>query len=308
MDIITKLFRKSLLFLTLLILTSLAVSKVLDSINESRSLGYYAFMSKVRTKPEIVILGASRARDHYVTPLIEEKMGRTAYNFGTFGSSVLVQYSQLLEILKIYKPKLIIYEINGFDYSQGYMSSNLEHLKLFPNNDMVNKARQQHDDYHVLRSLFCLYKYNQSGLQDLWNLKNQKVEIGGNLGFHSLTEAHLPEMIKHNKITSQFPYDYYKRNDLLAEAFQNTLEIIKQERVNLVFVQSPYYKQELIKYPPADHGVIKEIQRQGFPYYDFNAFEGCDWDASYYYDLVHLTEKGANIFTTRLLPIIEKHL
>lgn len=313
MDDIRKLALKALLFLVLLILFSYIHSACLDKINEKENQGYYGFLNVIRERPEIVILGASRARDHYVTPMIAQATHRTAYNFGTFNSSVLVQYSQLVEILKLYRPQLIIYEVSGFDFAQGYMNSNIEHLKLFPENDMLERARREQDDYYILRRIFPLYKHNKTGLNSIQDFLTSRAKpknhLNQNLGYHSLGEAHLPELIKQKQVSKQVPADFYNRNALLAEAFQVTLNIIKKERLNVVFMQSPYYEQKFIKYPPMNHGVIDQLVNKDLPYYDFHEIDAvAKLEAEYFYDLVHLTERGARLYTKNVIPIIIQHL
>lgn len=304
-----KLCLKLTLFTCLLYAINLLASTWLEHTCKKRELGYYQFLQYVNNKPDIVIFGASRAQYHYVSPIIAKNTKCTAYNFGIINTSILAQYTQLLEILKIYEPKLIVFEVSGFDFSQGYMSGNLDYLRSFPSNAMLDKAKSESDEFFILGKLMTLYKFNKVGLYILLDRNRYVKKDDANLGYHSLDIVHLPDILKNNDLEDPFPRSFYNRNNTLAETFSQTLDLISKERLNVVFFQSPYFQQNLIKYPPVNHGTFDVIKESGLPYYDFRNLPGLDsLEADCFYDLVHMTGPASRVYTEAIIPIIEKHI
>lgn len=306
---VTHLLCKSIIFLGLLVILSFMISTLFGWIGENGLVGYYGFRRIVRTKPQIVIIGASRAKDHYVPEVISQLTGKRTYNFGTFGSNVLVQYSQLVEIVKVYKPDLIIYEVSGFDLAQGYMQMNLDHLKLYPNNKYTAEARHQYDEFSGLRLVFPLYKFNQISTQVLSASINSRSKVDEHFGYHPLYEALLPKKIERGEKINDSTEGFYGKSELLAEVFSETLKLIQAEKLNVVFTHSPYYVCSGLDYPPADHGVIDAINQQNLRFYDFADLGNPEFqDPRNYYDYVHLTDKAARIYSRLILPFIQESL
>lgn len=286
-------------------LTCLA-SLAFDKICQSKSLGYHGLLGTINGKPEIVVLGASRAQCHYVTPLIAKKTGLSTYNFGYGGTSVLSQYSQLIEILKVYKPRLVIYEVVGGDFHETYLSRSLEYLKLFPDNEYLRKARREGDDYSFLRILFPLYQYNKAGLNIGLSLF-RPTRTEGIMGYHRLKDAQLPILLR--QAEEESPQGEYVRNELLSDCFDEILRLADSENLNILFIRSPLYDNTKGGYPPDDPMVFDKLKESGYDFHDYgdvnlHGFQDPNLWADYY----HLGNTGAFKFTNLIMPLIQKTL
>lgn len=278
----------------------------LDKICQSRSLGYHGLLDKTNKRPEIVVLGASRAQCHYVTPLIAERTGLSAYNFGYGGTSVLSQYSQLMEILKVYKPRLVIYEVVGGDFHETYLSRSLEYLKLFPDNEYLREARREGDDYSFLRTLFPMYKYNKAGLNIGLSLF-RPTRTEGIMGYHSLKDAQLPILLRHAEEES--PQGEYVRNSLLSDCFEEILRLADSENLNMLFIRSPLFDNTKGGYPPDDPKVFDKLKESGFDFHDYGDVNLYGFqDPNLWADYYHLGNTGAVKYTNMIMPLIQKTL
>ncbi|MDD4309240.1 MAG: hypothetical protein PHO32_02570 [Candidatus Cloacimonetes bacterium] len=304
---IVKIVTKSITLFALIILADYLISNGIDYILRKNQSGYYEFKQVVETKPEIVILGASRASCHYVSTKVAKGTGRSVYNFGVGGTSVLVQYTQLQEILSVYKPKLIVYEICGSDFSQYFvMDSSIRYLKMFPLTVETKRAFKETDKYFVYKNIFKLYKYNNDVLGLIVGRSKTNVY---NLGYAPNPTAYLPLILQTNK---SYVSDTQSASNsaLLQQTFCKLLQLTEQLKIPIVFLRSPYYhpKDSNINLR-VDPIVLKGIEKHNKSLIDFSsmsipAFE----NPGNYKDYIHLTDKGANMYTDIIVPYLNKFI
>ncbi len=58
----------------------------------------------------IIILGSSRAENHYNSNIIADTLGMSCYNCGMSGNGILLNYGFYAMIMERYRPKFIIYD------------------------------------------------------------------------------------------------------------------------------------------------------------------------------------------------------
>jgi hypothetical protein len=122
-----KFSRNLVFFIILLFLGDRLIGFGLRTLFFSLKKGQYAQMtySIDTAKPEILILGSSRALHHYSSSVIEQKLGKTVYNSGRDGQFIPYYCAVEDVVLNRKKPELIILDVNVWD--------------LAPNNEKYEK-------------------------------------------------------------------------------------------------------------------------------------------------------------------------
>lgn len=305
--VLIKLSFRLIQYLSALLILSLVCSLILGWVSKKSNQGYRGFLNSIHSKPEVVILGASRALHHYATPQLSHDLGMTTCNLGVGGSSVLVQYTQLKEILKRYKPKLVIYEIIGGDFNESYMAKNLEYLKLFPDNSFLRMARQNEDEFYVIGKILPLYRYNGSGLELILRWMRPSKDIY--LGYKPKYTANLPLLLRQSPAQTDHQASEPLRNGILIDAFESMLGLAREQQLNVLFIRSPLYDKSKHGYPADDSLVFQEIQHHGYTFHDYAMSTDPEFrDPESYSDFVHLTDNGAKFFTKLIMPLVREAL
>jgi hypothetical protein len=91
-----------------------------------------------KSADDVLIMGSSRAWNHYIPQVIEDSLGLTVYNAGRSAQSLLYQKTLLKMFLPRHQPKIIILDINE--------------------NDLVFEARK----YEIFGSLMPYYATNEA--------------------------------------------------------------------------------------------------------------------------------------------------
>lgn len=228
------------------------------------------------------------------------------------GATFLVQYSQIIEILKIYRPELIIYDIGSNPLDPYYEKGpSLEYLQLFPDNRYLSLARKKHDQLYQISRVFKIIKYNRvASMIAISMLKpDSKNNIDNMLGYRPIYESRLPDLLRQGKINDDVD-DHYNRSQLLHNAFVDLMKLVRSHDVNMVFIRSPFYSHDnSVTKLEVDPTVLYEIRRFGFTFYDLSKTNREEFhNAKYYKDFGHLTDQGARIFTNMITPIVKGYL
>ena len=122
-----------------------AIGKVMDwmlpKISNQGDTGK-TYFSLYDVESPIVIVGSSRASHHYVTQIIEDTLGMSAYNVARDGCFFSYNCCVVNSILDRYSPELIIWE-NGTEYLFNGFDDPLENLyPYYKRNKWVTSAIQ----------------------------------------------------------------------------------------------------------------------------------------------------------------------
>lgn len=296
-------------FCFLFYLLNILFYNALDSIARKNKFGYYGFEDSVKNKPDIVILGASRAMSHYDPNIIRDSLNLKVFNYGYGGTSIVLQYAELKDLLRYYQPKMIIYELAGNDYDPFFLkSSALKPASYFHQDKYLNNIFITNDKYITFKRLIPLYKYN-GDLLDIFlaNKRHQKLLISN--GYVPLHNAMLSEMLKKEEISEQ-EETMQQDSSLLREGLALIMALAKKYNVNLMFVRSPIYPDARSNLPLIiDNEVYDDITSSGYCIYNFSITNIPQFgNPNYFKDYIHLTDKGSSIFTQLIIPIIKHNL
>lgn len=243
------------------------------------------FNSKARNY-DVLILGSSRANNHFVPELFEKKRLKT-FNYGMSGAH-LFEASLMLKLMaeRNYKIKTVLLEA---DLSlSNEKESDMIAAKFLPyihHSETIKKHFLQHENFNSLYHI-PFYRYINFdaliGFREMYNtLSSKPTTILDNQGYHPLGQK--PGNMKNN-IRALKPI----RNKYYEEIKQ----ICKQNHYHLITVMTPMcsnvkgldYFEKANKIYPEIHNLENVVQGDQY-------FSSCG----------HLNDTGARIFTTIII-------
>lgn len=257
---------------------------------------------------DIVIFGPSTAQHHYNSKLIENKLQMTCYNAGIDGGhSILLPNAQIVLLTERYNPKLIIVDMRPDVFAS--KPSDYDKLSILA---------PYYEDYIKIRPIICLrnnleflkhyskiYPYNSNIVNILrYNSKlpsAKKKDINGYIPLFG--EMQKTEVLSKN----EFIQNYSKADTNFLNALKNIINICAQKDITLLFVSSPVYNDFITldyKKLYATKQVIKLLNTEKAIYIDFTNDTTFINRPEYFKDKGHLNNVGAEIFTSKIIELI----
>lgn len=114
------------IFLVLCVFMDVLVGLIGQRFVKDLDSGFFGNVNNaINDKSDILILGSSKAQNHYNTALISKHTGLSSYNGGMAGFSVLSSYAIFKERIQRHKPKLVVLDIGA-----GLLSDSDQLMKL----------------------------------------------------------------------------------------------------------------------------------------------------------------------------------
>ena len=249
------------------------------------------------SKEDVLIFGSSRAKHHYVPDIIEDSLGVSCYNTGEDGNGIILCYGFLKMITQRYSPKLIIYDVTGFDM---YVDDNMKYLDLMKpyyfeqGIDSVFWSVNPNTRYMMLSNL---YRYNTTCLRVLGNFIHPMNNYPkGYCGLNKVMDYEPIIKNPSNKTVDELKIFYFEKFIQLAQC----------KDIKLVCSVSPTYKAPLSDsfYSP----VMLLCQQYGVPFLYYNADSEFINNKCFFADREHINNKGAQQFTIKLISKIKSML
>jgi hypothetical protein len=280
-------------FVLKVIMLLLVLSVVLDIIytqvylqSSNRGKIDYVYNSKARNY-DVVILGSSRANNHFVAPLFEEK-GLKTFNYGMSGSH-LFEASLLLKLMieRKYIIKNVIVEAD-LNLSNEQMADGIasRFLPYIHNSKIIEKHFSNQKNFNELFYI-PFYRYvafePRIGFREMFfNGIHKKTVHLDHLGYYPLGKN--PNANMKNDLTHLKP--------LHNKYYEEIKQICKANNINLIAVMTPMCSNvKGMDYFQKVQQVYPEIHN-----YE-NAVEG----DQYFSSCGHMNDTGARLFTSKIL-------
>lgn len=237
---------------------------------------------------DVLIFGSSRAKHHYVPDIIEDSLGMTCYNTGEDGNGIILCYGFLKMITQRYSPKLIIYDVSQFDMYEDDNMKYLDLMKPFYYEQGIDSIFWEVNPKSKYMMLSNLYRYNTTCLRVLGNF----IHPMGNYpkGYCALYKT----MDYEPKINN----DCQPVDSLKISYIERFIKLTKEKDVKLVCCVSPYYK------APKDETNYESVkhlcEQYNVPFLYYGATPDMVCEKSFYEDRIHLNDKGARYFTSKI--------
>ena len=239
-------------------------------------------------KYDVVILGSSRANNHFVAPMFEER-GLKTFNYGMSGGH-LFEASLLLQLMieRNYQIKNVILEAD-LNLSNDHQAEGIsaKFLPFLHESEIIRRHFENESDFMELYYIpFYRYvKYDAKiGVREVWDTsRNKPTSLLDNKGYYPLGKK--PNANMKNNIANLNPL---KKNQYYYEIKQNK----KKKGINFIAIMTPMCENT----KGMDYfDKVKEL------YPEIHNYENAVLEDKYFSSCGHLNDAGARLFTARIL-------
>ena len=254
-----------------------------------------------RVKTDVVIVGSSRAQNHYYTEILADSVNAylgtnySFYNAGIGGHFVDGNACTVESILNRYKPKLIIFEVNTKEIIAADWQKRIRKYEPFyKNNPAVKVFLDRLGLKERIITRINMNRFNSNTVMLIDNILHPQKE---NNGYSPLYKTMTISARKKEKNTDSIDCNFSINN------FKRMILLCKKQNVNLIIASSP-------RYSPSDNNkLIRSICTEyNMPYIDEYDTEYFNNHPELFYDRNHLNNNGAIIFTQKFFNELKPYL
>lgn len=240
----------------------------------------------VSQKYDVIILGSSRANNHFVSNEFTKK-GLKTFNYGMSGSR-LTESVLMLQVMmeKKYQIKNLIVEvdlnINTDGYSEGTRAFYMPYLKT---SKEVDQYYSDLPEYNKL-SYIPFYRYivyeSKIGFREMFfSLIHKKTRFLQNEGYFALENR-----------GQNMQYDLNAYSPKRNKSYELIKKICAENKINLIAVTSPICKNV------TNRNYFKEVKKL---YPEVHNFEDVVTEDKYFSSCGHMNHEGALLYTKKII-------
>lgn len=250
---------------------------------------YHLTYSLDSTEADVVILGSSRAHNHYIPKIIEDSLGLTCFNTGMDGSYILNSYAVLKSLVERYTPRLILMDIGLGELlfgSGGYDELSFL-LPYYKNKPLIRDVILLKSKFEKLKLMSEVYPFNSMLLAIAeGNIRNE--DIKKLKGYRPLYGSLKDTSISYNQ-ERDFKLDATK-----LKVLEEIASKCNSHNIRLVFIQSP-------RYARVDQNTIESIinelsEKHNAEFWNY-VNDSIFFKPEYFKDGAHMNNSGASEFT-----------
>ena len=239
---------------------------------------------------DVLVFGSSRAKHHYVPDIIEDSLKMTCYNTGEDGNGIILCYGFLKMITERYTPKLIIYDVTLLDMYEDDNMKYLDLMKPFYYEKGIDSIFWSVNPRTRIMMLSNLYRYNTTCLRVLGDFIHPMSNFPK--GYLPLQKT-MDYEVEFKEI-KEGPVDTLK-----MYYFENYIRLAQNKGISLICCVSPSYKASM---DDSAYKPIKQLcEKYHVPFLYLGAEQNISYDKSYFQDRLHMNDKGARIYTSKLM-------
>lgn len=283
-------------FFAIVALVDFAFGKVCDYLRDHTNGGFSGNVHYIceESNEDIIMMGSSRMKHHYVPQVFEDSLGMTCYNAGIDGNGIIMSYGFLEMILQRYTPKMIIYDVSRFDMYKDDNTKYLGNLRAYYDKHGIPAIFNDVDASERWKMLSGLYRYNSSLLGLVGDNFHpvQLFDKGYWRGNKEMNYEPEKPRIEDNEVDS-----------LKMLYIEKYIDLATHHNIELVFCFSPTYFGELMN---NSNNPVKSIcEKRNVPFFDYHYETVLCGDRSYWSDATHLNHSGAKYYSSVLAGVIK---
>lgn len=296
-------FNKILIFLLIFIFFNFCINIFSKNIIKKITRDDIGIVNKVISdKSDILILGSSRARNHYNSKLIAKELGQSVFNGGVSGMGLAFNKFLFVERIKRHLPQKLILDIAPNILADRQQTDKIHafysFLDIYPS---FNQFMESPKFVNVLvRNLPCL-KYNSSLYECVTYFLKPT----------DLNDSYSPLHGNYKDDSNSFYYVQSKESSLLikkqVEILRDIIEVAKFNNIEIFLVVSPSYKDfdnnNLIKKTLINVANENKVSIINFS----NSLIFKDRD-DLFYNQLHLNSTGAQFFSRAIVDTLRKRI
>lgn len=242
---------------------------------------------------DVLVFGSSRAKHHYVPAIIEDSLGMTCYNTGEDGNGIIYCYGVLKMITQRYSPKLIIYDVAGFDIFEDDNMKYLDLMKPYYYEPQIDSIFWSVEPKTRLMMLSNLYRYNTTCLRVLGNYIHP-------INCYPKGYCALHKIMNYEPAINRFK----PRNvdSLKIKYFEKFIQLVQAKDIKLICCVSPSYKAP--KENPLYESIICLCSQYDVPFINYESDPEISIDKDCFEDRIHMNDTGARKYTSKLMDYV----
>lgn len=286
--------KKFLIYTGKIVLLTVLIAFLLDGIytyvfmqSNKRGKIERVFNSKAK-KYDVVILGSSRANNHFAAQMFEDK-GLKTFNYGMSGGH-LFEASLMLKLMleRKYEIKNIILEAD-LNLSNDHQAEGIaaKFLPYIHNSEIIKNHFKIEKDFNELYYI-PFYRYikydSRIGFREVFFISiNKKTVALDNLGYYPL-QKHKNGNMKNNIINlNPLPHNKY---------YEEIKKLCKQNNINFIPVMTPMCENTI------GMNYFEKVKKA---YPEIHNYENVVVEDKYFASCGHMNDEGAKLFTARIL-------
>jgi hypothetical protein len=292
-------------FLLILFLLDLSLGHLLRNLYFKQDSGYLyrTTYSLDSTKAGFLIFGSSTANHHYNTRIFETRMHTSIYNTGRDGNTIFYNYAIFQSVQKRYIPQIAILDFNVGEFrymeeSYDRISSLLPYYRSHPEIRSIIQLRSPFEKYKLISKIYPFNSLLFSIGVGNTDFNKTRDKVNDEQGYLPLTQ------VWNKTISTDTRSENYELDQNKINIFKSFVMECIAQHIRLYIVISPRF----IKYSedPSIQTVRDIAQKYNQPFYNFSK-DTLFWKhPEYFADKVHLNDKGAQIFSNKVIDRILK--
>jgi len=286
--------KKFIIYTATVLIITILIAVLLDGLytavflqSKNRGKIETVFNSKPQ-KLDVVILGSSRANNHFVSQMFEDK-GLKAFNYGMSGGH-LFEASLLLKLMieRKYEIKNVILEAD-LNLSNDHEAESISALFLpYIHNSKVIKdhfSTQENFNelYYIPFYRFIKYDTKIGFRETFFTLIHKKTNALNNLGYYPL-EKHTNGNMKNNIVNlNPLPHNKY---------YEEIKKLCKANNINFIAVMTPMCENV------TGMNYFDKVKKA---YPEIHNYENAVVENKYFSSCGHMTDEGSRMFTAKIL-------
>ena len=282
-------FKLTVLFVFILFIASLLLDVIFTTIisQSSERNKVENVMHSFEKKYDVVIMGTSRANNHFVTDLFEKK-GLKSFNYGISGSH-LFETSLLLKLMMAnkFQIKNLILEADLSICNEKRDEGTTARFMPYIHTNSIIKEHYKHESDFKQLYYVPFYRYikfdAKIGFREVYEKKKKKpTNTLYNKGYYPLISDKKGSMKNDISTLKVIRNKYY----------EEIKKICNQNNINLIVVMTPMCKNT------KGLNYFDKVKKQ---YPEINNFENTVTDDRYFASCGHLNNEGAIIYTNHII-------
>ncbi|MBL0738893.1 hypothetical protein JI750_18500 [Flavobacterium sp. GN10] len=286
--------KKFLLYILGVFILTISIAVILDGLYtyvfmQSRNRGKIeTVFNSTAKKYDVVILGSSRANNHFVSQMFEDK-GLKTFNYGISGGH-LFEASLILKLMieRKYEIKNVILEAD-LNLASDRQAEGIAALFLpyIHNSEIIKEHYRNQSNFNELYYIpFYRYIKNDSKIgwrETFFTAIRKKTNSLENLGYHPL-EKHKNGNMKNNIVNlNPLPNNKY---------YEEIKDICKKNGINFIAVMTPMCENVV------GMNYFDKVKKA---YPEIYNYENTVIENKYFSSCGHMTDEGARLFTARII-------
>ncbi|WP_438423353.1 hypothetical protein [Aquimarina macrocephali] len=271
-----------------------ALNTVSDKILSGQAVGKLNHFLIVKDSVDILTFGNSRT-NHHINP---EKLSHSGFNMGADARSIAF-CATLIKMLPKDKKQLVVVNVDSKNiFKANYSGDDVSPLRIrYHRSDIIKHEIDKVFSYDPIQNFYWSKAYNGKVLGLFKNFFIPKYDHTKYHGYDPIYVNETQREIFKNflkKPKRKKCLDSYTLNPLYESYLKEIKTFCENNNKRLVLITSPFYNDECKN---DNKKMIEIFKTMDIEYHDFSNLFNDDNQIEYWKDDVHLSDKGAQVFS-----------